>query len=71
MIIFGKVGQSYFFGEIWHHHALYGQNCPINDSLTPMGVENIVIIAIRAAVSEIQLFLTCRGQLALIITNYG
>ena len=36
-IIFGKVGQSSFLCEIWHHHALYGQNCPINDSSTPWG----------------------------------
>ena len=34
---FGKVGQSLFLCEIWHHHALYGHNCPINESLTPMG----------------------------------
>ena len=32
----------------------------------PLGVENIVIFAIRAAVSEIQLFLTLNGKLALI-----
>ena len=32
----------------------------------PPGVENIVIFAIRAAVSEIQLFLTLNGNLALI-----
>ena len=30
------------------------------------GVENIVIFAIRAAVSEIQLFCTFRGKLSLI-----
>ena len=30
------------------------------------GVENIVILAIRAAVSEIQLFLSLNGKLALI-----
>ena len=30
------------------------------------GVQNIVIFAIRAAVSEIQLFLTLNGKLALI-----
>ena len=35
------------------------------------GVENIVIFAIRAAVSEIQQFFTFRGKLALIGTNYG
>ena len=35
----------------------------------PPGVENIVIFAIRPAVSEIQLFLTFRGKLALISTN--
>ena len=32
----------------------------------PPGVENIVIFAIRAAVSEIQLVLTLNGKLALI-----
>ena len=32
----------------------------------PPGVENILIFAIRAAVSEIQLFLTLNGKLALI-----
>ena len=32
----------------------------------PPGVQNIVIFAIRAAVSEIQLFLTLSGKLALI-----
>ena len=32
----------------------------------PPGVENIVIFAIQAAVSEIQLFLTLNGKLALI-----
>ena len=32
----------------------------------PPGVENIAIFAIRAAVSEIQLFLTLNGKLALI-----
>ena len=32
----------------------------------PPGVENIVIFAIRAAISEIQLFLTLNGKLALI-----
>ena len=36
--------------------------CAINDSLTPHGVENIVIFA----VSEIQLILTLNGKLALI-----
>ena len=34
--------------------------------LNPLGVENIVIFAIRAAVSEIQLFLTLDCKLALI-----
>ena len=38
---------------------------PINDSQPP-GVENIVIFAIRAAFSDIQLFLTLNGKLALI-----
>ena len=32
----------------------------------PLGVENIVIFAIRAAVSEIQLILTLNGKLALL-----
>ena len=32
----------------------------------PPGVQNIVIFTIRAAVSEIQLFLTLNGKLALI-----
>ena len=32
----------------------------------PLRVENIFIFAIRAAVSEIQLFLTLNGKLALI-----
>ena len=41
-------------------------NCPINDSLAPPWVENIVIFVIRAAVSEIQLILTLNGKLALI-----
>ena len=35
-------------------------------NLKPLGVENIVIFAIRAAVSEIQLILTLNGKLALI-----
>ena len=38
----------------------------INDFLRPSGVENIVIFAIRSAVSEIQLFLTLNGKLALV-----
>ena len=25
----------FFVRDILHHHALFGQNCPINDSLTP------------------------------------
>ena len=32
----------------------------------PLGVENLVIFAIRAAVSEIQLILALNGKLALI-----
>ena len=44
-------------------NALYGQNCILK------GVKNIVIFAIQEAVSEIQLFLAFRGNLALISTN--
>ena len=38
----------------------------INDSVSPVGSIDIVIFAMRAAVSEIQLMLTLNGKLALI-----
>ena len=49
-------------------YACRGQNCPINDffNALALGVENIVIFAIRAVVSEIQLNLNLNGKLALI-----
>ena len=64
-IIFGKVGQSSFLVK-------FDTTMPYMVKIAqlmfpqPPGVENIVIFAIRVAVSEIQLFLSLNGKLALI-----
>ena len=66
---FWKSRPKFSFVEIWHHHSLYGQHCPINESLTLLGSKIYLFFAMRAAVSDIQLFLPFRGKLALISTN--
>ena len=52
-------GDDQLFPKLIEHHALYGRDYPINESLK----YNFVI---RAAISEIQLFLTLSGKLGLI-----
>ena len=65
-IIFGKVGQSFCFVKFDTTMPYMVKIAQLMIPQPPLGSKISLFLPIRAAVSEIQLFLTLNGKLALI-----